>query len=98
MAMAHEQPALPDEERHQSDTEVTPAPAETEGLASRPSSQPGEVAGTLAMKAKDKSFPTEEIISWILRLGVFARPLLIASGLPMLFATRDTPSPAPFNH
>jgi len=49
------------------------------------------------MKAKDKSFPTEEIISWILRLGVFASALLIAFGVAMLFATRDTGYAGSFN-
>ncbi len=95
--MAREQPPLPEEERNQSEREVAPAPAKTDGLASRPPAQSGEVAGTPAMKAKDKGFPIEEVISWILRVGVSASAILIAFGLALLFATRDTGYAGSFN-
>src|SRR5579862_8414181 len=35
-------------------------------------------------------FPTEEIISWILRVGVSASAALIALGVLLLFVTRST--------
>ena len=38
----------------------------------------------------NRVFPTEEIISWILRVGVLTSALLIALGVVLLFVTGDT--------
>jgi uncharacterized membrane protein len=37
-----------------------------------------------------RAFPTEEIISWILRVGVLASAILIALGVVLLFVTGKT--------
>ncbi|HLW02483.1 MAG TPA: DUF1634 domain-containing protein [Ktedonobacterales bacterium] len=45
-----------------------------------------------------KEFPTEEIIGWILRVGVFASAVLIALGVVLLFATQHTGYPGSFGN
>lgn len=40
--------------------------------------------------ASGRAFPIEEIISWILRVGVLASALLIACGVVLLFVTGQT--------
>ncbi len=45
----------------------------------------------------NRGLPTEEIISWILRLGVFASAICIVLGLILLFATSNTGYSEPFD-
>ncbi len=47
--------------------------------------------------AAGTAFPTEEIISWILRVGVVASALLIALGVVLLFVTGETGYGGSFN-
>lgn len=47
--------------------------------------------------AAGSAFPTEEIISWILRVGVLASALLIALGVVLLFVTGETGYGGSFN-
>jgi len=58
---------------------------------------PEEPTPTPSVAPVSKVFPTEEIISWILRVGVLASAVLIALGVVLLFVTGTTGYNGSFN-
>jgi uncharacterized membrane protein len=54
------------------------------------STQPGEPPGAPDTGAGGNNFPIEEIISWVLRVGVVVSAVLIAVGVALLFLTGYT--------
>jgi uncharacterized membrane protein len=55
----------------------------------QPEKQPDNLPASEAA-AVGTAFPTEEIISWILRVGVATSALLVALGVALLFVTGET--------
>ncbi|HEY7356066.1 MAG TPA: DUF1634 domain-containing protein [Ktedonobacterales bacterium] len=73
---------MADEQPHSAEEQTNPSAANTPA--------PGAAATGTA-------FPTEEIISWILRVGVVASALMIALGVVLLFVTGETGYGGSFN-
>jgi uncharacterized membrane protein len=78
---------MADEQTIASEEQSIQAPEEPAGNAALSS------PGTPESRAGRASFPIEEIIGWILRIGVTASAVLITAGVFLLFITRSTGYP-----
>ncbi len=63
----------------------------------RPASEEATKPPAPETAAEARAFPTEEIISWILRVGVLASAVLIALGVALLFVRGETGYTGSFN-
>ena len=81
--MNDEQTTYPEEQRDQAHAAQTPkAEASSAGMPNG---------------ASRAGFPMEDVIGWILRLGVIASAVLIVAGVLLLFITRSTGYPGSLN-
>src|SRR5690242_5900965 len=63
----------------------------------QPENHPAGMSSSGGAATAGTAFPTEAIISWILRVGVLASALLVALGVVLLFVTGETGYGGSFN-